>query len=604
MKKTRKSLIALVLSLSMLFALVSGCGNVQTKDEASGNTGSSAGTSSNVSSGNTEKPAPDKNVIPSEPVTLLYTSSLEKIANIVRDQLTKAGFQVEMSAQTDNASYKEQKKAGNYDIAIDNHSSPTGNPDFYVRPIVYTGGSLNLNGYSNAEVDAMIDEASAMPLGTYWDVYDSINEKITTELAWVTPLYAEFKARACVDKVFDVNTLSWLSTYGNFTYNDASLNDTRTLKLGTTNFTFTTFDPIRADDASIGSFAMNSYIRLVDQDTNYNPVTKGSLSRSIATSEDATQYYFLLRDDCFFTRLNADTTLQPTNVMVSGEDVVYSLNRARDKNSIPLHQTYSNFEKITEVALVTDMAELNGKTNTGSTIIDALNDGLATPISELVATRDKVDNDAGRYQLVRLTTSDPFPQILAYLSNHSGGIVDSEWVESINSKVDFANYDASKDTLYGDFTGVQKANYANTISSSGRYVLRYIDDYGAVLQKNPGYCTEDDPTGGAKIKEVNVVFLANADSALSALRAGDIDVNWSVATTKFDTVREDSNLALGKFLGQRLWYLSYNVSDASVCSDLAVRQAIANSINLNEVQAGMGEVIVSDTIFMCLKEEG
>lgn len=597
MKKMSKSLIAMVLCLSMIFVLAAGCG-VKTKDQAnSGTPGSS--TSDNGGSENNS----DASVIPSKPLTLLYTSSLEKIANIVRDQLTKAGFQVQMSVQTDNASYKEQKKAGNYDIAIDNHSSPTGNPDFYVRPIAYTGGSLNLNGYSNAEVDAMIDEASALPLGTYWDAYNAINAKLTDELAWFTPLYAEFKARACVDSVFDVNTLSWLSTYGNFTFKDAAQNDTRTLKLGTTNFTFTTFDPIRADDASIGSFAMNSYIRLVDQDANYNPVTEGSLSRSIATSEDATQFYFLLRDDCFFTRLNADTTLQPTNVMVSGEDVVYSLNRARDKNSIPLHQTYSNFEKITEVALVTDLAELDGQTNEGKSILDALNAGLATPISELVATRDEVDNDAGRYQLVRLTTSDPFPQILAYLSNHSGGIVDSEWVESINSQVDFANYDASKDTLYGDFTGVQKANYANTISASGRYVLRYIDDYGAVLEKNPGYCTDDDPTGAAKIKNVNVVFLANADSALSALRSGDIDVNWSVSTTKFDTVRSDSNLALGKFLGQRLWYLSYNINSTSACSDLAVRKAVANAINLDEVKAGMGEVIVSDSIFMCLTEQ-
>lgn len=593
--KKRNSLIALVLCLSMLLVMATGCG-VKTKDQANSN---SPSTSDNSNDQNNS----DASVIPTTPVRLLYTSSLEKIANIVRDQLTKAGFQVEMNAQTDNASYKEQKKAGNYDIAIDNHSSPTGNPDFCVRPIAYTGGSLNLNGYSDAEVDAMIDEASAMPLGSYWSAYEAINEQVTDELAWFTPLYAEFKARACVDAIFDVNTLSWLSTYGSFTYNDASLNDTRTLKLGTTNFTFTTFDPIRADDASIGSFAMNSYIRLVDQDSNYNPVTEGSLSRSIATSEDATQFYFLLRDDCFFTRLNADTTLQPTSVMVSGEDVVYSLNRARDKDSIPLHQTYSNFEKITEVTLITDLSELDGQTNEGTTILDALNAGLSTPISELVATRGEVDNDAGRYQLVRLTTSDPFPQILAYLSNHSGGIVDSEWVESINSQVDFANYDASKDTLYGDFTGVQKANYANTISASGRYVLRYIDDYGAVLEKNPGYCTDDDPTGAAKIKSVNVVFLANADSALSALRSGDIDVNWSVATTKFDTVRSDSNLALGKFLGQRFWYLSYNIDSASVCSDLAVRKAIAGSINLNEVQAGMGEVIVSDSIFMCLTEQ-
>ncbi len=598
MKKKFRTLLALILCLGLCAALLAGCGGVKTKTETKQTPAPQPGTS--------DPAKPDDGKTPAAPgdVTLLYFSNYEKIANIIRDELTKAGYNVKMNAQTDQTSFKEQKKAGNYDISIDNWSSPTGIPDFNIRPIVYTGGSQNLNGYSNADVDAKLDLAATLPADKYWDVYTEVGDMVTDELTWITPLYAEFKARACGEAV-DGNTLQMMSTWSNFSYKDASLNDTRVLKLGTTNYTYTTFDPIRADDASIGMVDMNMYIRLIDQTDSYDYVTDDTLSYSYAIAEDAMHYYFLLRDDCFFTRVKADTTLERTDVMVSGEDVIYSLDRARTKDAVPLHAAYSNFGNITEVAMVEDLEELKSTTSTsGKSVYDVLSAEAKTAVETLSTSRDTADNDAGSYQVIRITTETAFPQILAYLSNHTAGIVDSEWVEAINSKVDFAAYDASKDTLYGDFTGVQKgANYANDISASGRYVLRYVDDYGAVFEKNPGLRMDEDPTGSAKIKNINVVFVANADSALSALRSGDIDINWSIATNKFDIVRGDSSLDLRKFVGQRFVYLSYNISDASVCADQAVRASIANAVVLEDVQAGMGEVIVSHSPYMCLLSE-
>ena len=40
-----------------------------------------------------------------------------------------------------------------------------------------------------------------------------------------------------------------------------------------------------------------------------------------------------------------------TGVMVRGEDVVYSLNRARDKNSVPNNISYSSLEMISNVEI-------------------------------------------------------------------------------------------------------------------------------------------------------------------------------------------------------------------------------------------------------------
>lgn len=588
-----KSVLALLLCVCVAAMIFVGCG-VQTKSETEPQTTAAAAGGEEATTEAAAKVEPGK-------LTLLFTSSLEKIANIVRDELTAAGYEVSMSAQTDNSSYKEQKKAGNYDICIDNWSSPTGIPDFLIRPIVYTGGSQNLNGYTDPDIDALIDKAAAMSPDEYWPVYDEISKKAMDDLAWVTPLYAEYKARACTD-VFDGDTLMMMSTYSNFTYKDKSLNDTRTLKIGTTNFTFTNFDTMRTDDASIGSFAMNLYIRLLDQNDDYTYTTDDTLSHSYAISEDNQEYYFLLRDDCFFTRVNADTTLNPTAVMVSGEDVLYSFERIMNKDSMPTNAAYSNFANVEKVEMVSDIEELkNVKTAGGKTILEALNADVKSECKELVTDKTAVDNKAGKYQVIRLKTSIPFPQILAYLCNHTAGIVDSEWVESINGQVDIANYDAAKDVLYADSTGCQEgAGFNNTLSCSGRYVLRSFNDYGAVLEKNPGLHKDENPEGSALIKNIEVVFASDADSALSALRSGDIDINWSIATTKFDTVREDSSLDLRKFLGQRYWFLSYNINSPA-CADAAQRAAIANSINLDHVQAGMGEVIVQHDMFMVLK---
>ena len=66
-------------------------------------------------------------------ITLLTTSSTETYANVVRDQLTKQGFEVELSMQPDSSTKKEQLSAGNYDISINQAWVGTGTGDYAVR---------------------------------------------------------------------------------------------------------------------------------------------------------------------------------------------------------------------------------------------------------------------------------------------------------------------------------------------------------------------------------------------------------------------------------------------------------------------------------------
>ncbi|PMY00894.1 hypothetical protein C1Y18_35040, partial [Pseudomonas sp. MPR-R5A] len=79
----------------------------------------------------------------------------------------------------------------------------------------------------------------------------------------------------------------------------------------------------------------------------------------------------------------------------------------------------------------------------------ALEEGLDNEITELVDNNDAVDNGAGKYQVVKMTTTEPFPQVLNYLAHQSAGIVSKKQVEAINT-YDVDKFDVNKDIPYGD----------------------------------------------------------------------------------------------------------------------------------------------------------
>ena len=100
--------------------------------------------------------------------------------------------------------------------------------------------------------------------------------------------------------------------------------------------------------------------------------------------------------------------------------------------------------------------------------------------------KTRADNAAGKYQVVKMTTINPFPQVLNYLAHQSAGIVSKKQVESINT-YDVASFDVSKDIPYGDQNTVTEgAKYNNTLYASGPYILSHKNDYEAIFYKNPG----------------------------------------------------------------------------------------------------------------------
>ena len=570
----KKRLVALALCTAMAVS-ATGC-NVKTKSDT---------TSAAAENQGTTEADPNADVeIGEVNLKLLYQSSDESVANVIRDELTKAGMNVEMSAAADGATFREQEGNGNFDIAISSWANPVGTPDYGCRGIWESTGDSNLLGINDPKLDELVNKAAGETPDVYVKTYGEAEKYVVEEMTYMTPLYIGLTGRP-YSNLLKGESITNNQRWEKLDYVDESLRDTRPVVLTQTGSSITTWDPIRADDQSSGYTLDELYIHLLTLQPDWSVSTDSSLSYNYAISEDNKSYYFILRDDCGFARVDKDGKVYDSGVKVAGEDVVYSLNRAKDENSTAMHKTYSMYTNLDTVEIVTDAAELDSvKTVDGKTIREVLEEGL-TPISTLAATRDEVDNAAGSYQVVRCNTTVPYPQILNCLTFHGAGIVDSEWVEKMNEGVDFANYDATKDRLYGDsVTTVEGATYDNQLSLSGNYVLTSMNDYQMNFVANP-YLRTNDPEC-TKIKSLVNKFIADKDTALSALRSGDVDFCYSIPSTKYEVVEKDENLGLTKFPGIRVYMLAFNMHGNSIVSDsVDLRKAISSVINYNDISA-------------------
>ncbi|MGO4694832.1 hypothetical protein BK120_16975 [Paenibacillus sp. FSL A5-0031] len=538
-----------------------------------------------------ESPAPTQGteaVVDSNPVDieLLGMSSNEADLNIVRDQLTKNGFKVKLNLQADYGSFKSQQDAGNYDIALSSWTTVTGNPDYAVRSLFKTGGDYSI--LADPEIDKLIDAAGAQTPEEYTETYKQFEQQLVFDKAYIAPLYNSLKAQALNQDVLNKDSVR-ISKSRSLPWEDVDFKDTSkrakdALVLQSTMPTLTSLDPIKGNDGSINIINTNMYVRLVNLTDDDKITSEGSLSLNHAIADGNSDYYFILRDDINFAQIKNKLAVD-TGERVGADDVIFSLNRAKDKNSVPDHRTFTLHEHINNVELVTDAAALDAvKVSGGSdTVKAALEKGLGSKISALVSDKKQANNKEGKYQVVKLTTTEPFPQVLNYLAHQSAGIVSKKQVESINT-YDVAKFDVNKDIPYGDQNTVTEGSaYNNTLFTSGPYILSSKNDYEAIFYKNPAYMkgTENEPN----IANIKIRFIKDADSSLSALRSGEIHIYYGVSETKFDVVKGDSKLALQTVQSNAVSYLLFNTKNRPVAESADLRKAVLYSINQDEILA-------------------
>lgn len=569
----KKKLLPFIATAAVV--LLAAC-SVQTEDQAGqGQTNESgADTSQNVEV--TEKTT----------IEILGVGTSETDMNVLRDQLMKSGFDVKLNTQPDYASSNAQKDAGNFDLVLSSWTTVTGNPDYAVRSLLISDGD---NSYVNdPEIDALINEAALQIPEEYVETYKELEDVLVTENAYMFPLYNSLKAQAFNKDLLNPDSIrlskSRAFAWEPVSFNDEAMNATETLVLQQGNGNLTSLDPIKGNDGSINQLNTNMYVRLVNLTDDDQVVSDGSLSYNHAIAEGNSEYYFVLRDDINFARVE-DGQAVDTGEMVSGQDVIFSLNRAKDGTSVPDHRTFSLHEHIDTVELVNDVSVLEevALSDGSGNVLSALEANLDESIANVVEAAEDVDNASGNYQVIKITTTKPFPQVLNYLAHQSAGVVSQAQVESINT-YDIDSYNPDTDIAYGDQRALTEgATYDNHLYASGPYIMIQKNDYDATFQKNPAYMPENDHA--PNIDKVTVRFIADSDSALSALRAGEIHLYYGLDETKYDIVEGDDSLHLQSMPSNAVTYLQFNPNGREVSESADLRKAILYSINQEDLSA-------------------
>ena len=556
-----KKLFALVLSIALILTMFAGCG-VKTK-------GTDTGT--------------DHEKVP---ITLLSLSSLETETNVVRDQLTKAGFDVTLSIQPDYGSLFTQVDARNYDIYLCTMKVLSGNPDYGCRSMFYSTGIDNDSKVVDAEVDRLIDLGASQLPQDYEETYAQLERYVVEEKAYFAPICRTMSSYGFNKNIVDASTItvgqSKYLYWRQIDYVDESLRDTRPLVV-CNDRVFGQFDPLTCDGTH--RVLANTNIKMLELDDNDNIVTNRALAYNYSIGEGNSTFYFVLRDNVgFYTAIDGE--LVDTGEKVGAEDVIFTYNRLRDPDAVPGHQVYDNYACISDVASVTDLSELENTVDaqTGKTVKEILEAGLPAPISELVSSKNATNNAAGKYEVVKVTTSTPFPQILNFLCDYCSGIVSKKQVESINTPELLANYDPTKDTRYGDAQYLMEGSgKENTLWCSGPYVIKSMNDYEAVCERNPAFMpgTEMAPA----IKNITLKYIADKDASISALRSGEIDVTDNVPANQVQVVESDANLGLASSLINGCIQMKFNLDEDHITNNEDIRKAILYSINQDEVVA-------------------
>lgn len=290
----------------------------------------------------------------------------EKELNVMRDILLKNGFNSKINMLPDYASFVGQLDANNYDIAINSWNTVTGNPDYAVRSLFISDGDHNHSKISNEKLDNLIEKASTENLEDSKTTYNDIEKVIIDENAYIIPLYNRVKTQAFNKRVLDENTVNIYKAaslnISEMSFIDESKNETNPLYVSQTLSTLTSLDPIKGNDGSINMINNQMYIRIVNLTTNDQITTRDSLSYNYAIAQGNKDYYFILRDDVYFAKVENRQAVN-TGERVGASDVVFSLNRAKDRNSVPNHRTYSLHSSMERISIVTDINELkNAKT--------------------------------------------------------------------------------------------------------------------------------------------------------------------------------------------------------------------------------------------------
>ncbi len=567
-----KKSLSLVLALCLVLMAFVGC--TPTASQAPGTSGDPAGS--------TVAPPADAEPIH---ITILSSATQEQNVGIMRDLLIKNGFEVTLTLTPDTATSTAVRESGEWDLMLGGWTSVSG-ADYAVRSLFYTDAPFNRGGVADPDVDRLIDEAAAATIDESWDIYAELERVLVEENAYTIPMYANMGYLALNTDVMNGDTVQQyrsrpVGPFEMYEYNDTSLHETRPFVYTALTPEITSYWPPRHNDVTSGYFTSNAYIRLLNMDSDDMITTDSSLSYNYAIKEGNSEFYFILRDNVTYAKVENQDVVD-TGIKVSAEDVLFSLGIGMDKDAVPDHRTYTLYEKIDTVSIVTDLSELDATSSEGGTLLEGLSADLPADISTLTDNIANVDNAGGTYQIVKVSTKGPFPQIVNYLAHMASGIYNKESVEEVMSIVDVPNYDPATDIIYGDRTALTLGDtYDNHVLFSGPYAVLYQDQYMGVLKKNPGYMPDTDYE--PRIVNVQIKFNRQRESAASEFRSGALDMLTNVPEQLIEIIKADPQFRFEARPVPTVFYMTINMNEefGRVVLDEDVRKAMLYSVDQN-----------------------
>ena len=186
--------------------------------------------------------------------------------------------------------------------------------------------------------------------------------------AYIIPLYSSLKSQGINKDVLKADSVRLSKSrslpWEEIDFVDQSKRTSSPFIMSQTLSSLTSMDPIKGNDGSINIINTNMHVRLVNLTDDDEVTSKGSLSYNYVIEEGNQEYYFILRDNVKFAKV-VDKKAVDTGELVAAEDVVFSMNRAKDKNSVPDHRTYSLHSSMDKIEIITDLASLESFKESG-----------------------------------------------------------------------------------------------------------------------------------------------------------------------------------------------------------------------------------------------
>lgn len=192
-------------------------------------------------------------------------------------------------------------------------------------------------------------------------------------------------------------------------------------------------------------------------------------------------------------------------------------------------------------------------------------------LEHLISVHDRAPSDLkiasmdAEGQILTIHTSEPNPSLMNYLGDPYACIIDV------------------------------KAGFANGIvAGTGPFIASSLKpDESLTLKKNKNYWD-----GESKLDQITVRTITDGNTLASALRSGEVQAAYGIAYESYPLFQND-DFNLEQISTSRCFFAKMNFDPSSVCSDPAVRKAIALGINKEGFVKSLldGNGTVADGVF-------